>query len=161
MGTTTFSPPFVVSLFLPPSPSPPPSPPSPSLPLPFSSLLLMYKPRAEVAQLYLEFPPTAGEPPKVLRGFDKVWVPQNGTAQATFSLTRLDISIWDPVVTVLTPPPSPSPLLSSNSKQGWVVAAGVFQVLIGSSSRDIRTTTAFEVKPIPVVSLSVNPPYHE
>ena len=27
---------------------------------------------AEVAQLYLGYPPSAGEPPKVLRGFSKV-----------------------------------------------------------------------------------------
>ena len=29
-------------------------------------------PGAEVAQLYLGYPPSAGEPPKVLRGFSKV-----------------------------------------------------------------------------------------
>nr|BAE43955.1 membrane beta-glucosidase 1 [Physarum polycephalum] len=93
---------------------------------------------AEVAQLYLGFPEGAGEPPKVLRGFDKVWTEVGGKATASFSLTRIDISIWDPVTA------------------GWVVPAGTFQVMVGASSRDIRLTTNFTVAAVPTVTLAVD-----
>ena len=39
---------------------------------------------AEVAQLYLGFPPSAGEPPQVLRGFQKLHLAPGAEATATF-----------------------------------------------------------------------------
>jgi beta-glucosidase len=41
---------------------------------------------AEVAQLYLGFPPSAGEPPQVLRGFQKLHLAPGSEATATFEL---------------------------------------------------------------------------
>ncbi len=41
---------------------------------------------AEVAQLYLGFPPSAGEPPQVLRGFQKLHLAPGAEATATFNL---------------------------------------------------------------------------
>ena len=41
---------------------------------------------AEVAQLYLGFPPSAGEPPQVLRGFQKLNLAPGAEATATFNL---------------------------------------------------------------------------
>jgi beta-glucosidase len=48
----------------------------------------------EVAQLYLSFPTNAEEPPKVLRGFERVWIQDGSSAQVKLPLRRKDISIW-------------------------------------------------------------------
>lgn len=79
----------------------------------------------EVVQLYLSFPASAGEPPQVLRGFDKVLVRTGQAVQASFYLSDLDISIW------------------SETSHAWQVPTGTYQVLIGASSRDIRLTGSF------------------
>ncbi|EJU05081.1 hypothetical protein DACRYDRAFT_20627 [Dacryopinax primogenitus] len=82
---------------------------------------------AEVSQLYLGFPPSAGEPPKVLRGFEKTTIKSQNTAVVVLGLLKHDISIWDVV------------------SQSWQVPSGKFTVMIGSSSRDIRLTGTFTV----------------
>jgi beta-glucosidase len=79
----------------------------------------------EVAQLYLAFPASAGEPPQILRGFDKVLVKKGETAQVVFYLSDIDISIYD------------------ESSRQWVIPSGQFQVLVGASSRDIRLRGSF------------------
>ena len=48
----------------------------------------------EVAQLYLSFPESAGEPPKVLRGFERTWMDKGGAAQFHLILRRKDVSVW-------------------------------------------------------------------
>lgn len=48
----------------------------------------------EVAQLYLSFPESAGEPPKVLRGFERMWMDKGGAAQFHLILRRKDVSVW-------------------------------------------------------------------
>ncbi|KAF8856844.1 glycoside hydrolase [Acephala macrosclerotiorum] len=48
-------------------------------------------------QSYLGIP---GAPIRQLRGFDKIFVQPNATAQVSFSLTRRDLSLWDVNVTV-------------------------------------------------------------
>jgi len=83
---------------------------------------------AEVAQLYLGFPSEAQEPPKVLRGFQKVELDVGEEAQVTFFLNQTDFSIWD---------------ISSHD---WKVVQGKFQVYVGSSSRDIRLNTSMTVE---------------
>lgn len=86
---------------------------------------------AEVAQLYLTFPPAAGQPAGgagVLRGFEKVHVAAGGaTADVAFSLRRRDVSYWDVAA------------------QAWAVARGTYTVAVGASSRDIRATATFTV----------------
>jgi len=82
---------------------------------------------SEVVQLYLGFPPSAGEPPKVLRGFEKIALNVSQNAPVTFYLGSLDLSIWNV------------------GRQAWTVAPGVFQVYVGASSRDIRLTGSFKV----------------
>ncbi|KAK4698909.1 beta-glucosidase, partial [Phenoliferia sp. Uapishka_3] len=79
----------------------------------------------EVSQLYLGFPSSAGEPPKVLRGFEKTYVKKGASATVSLSLQTKDISVWD-VVT-----------------QAWVVPSGEISVMIGQSSRNIKLTTTF------------------
>ena len=48
-------------------------------------------PGTEIPQLYLSFPEGAGEPPKVLRGFDEVFLQPGESSSVTFSLNQRDI----------------------------------------------------------------------
>ncbi len=82
---------------------------------------------AEVAQLYLGFPAAAGEPPKQLKGFQKVWLAPGETKQVTFTLTSEEMSIWN------------------TKAKKWEVTPGVYQVMVGASSRDIRLKGSFNV----------------
>ncbi|KAI8063909.1 glycosyl hydrolase family 3 N terminal domain-containing protein [Gongronella butleri] len=79
----------------------------------------------EVVQLYLSFPASAGEPPKVLRGFEKVEIRAGHSEHVNFQLGKTELSIWDA------------------SKKAWVVPSGKFTVHIGASSRDIRASADF------------------
>lgn len=114
------------------------------------------RPGAEVAQLYLGFPPhsgalewsgvrkrmwhnsmslcviachcVAGEPPRVLKGFVKTAVLGAGESKSVhFPLRERDLSIWD----VKT--------------HNWAQQSGEFKVYVGASSRDIRATGTFTV----------------
>lgn len=80
---------------------------------------------AEVAQLYLGYPKTAQEPPKVLRGFKKVELDVGEEVDVTFFLNKTDLSIWDV------------------QSHDWKTVQGQFQVHVGSSSRDIRLNSSF------------------
>ena len=77
---------------------------------------------AEVAQLYLGFPASAGEPPKQLKGFKQVQLAPGESKTVTFALAPRDLSVWDAAA------------------HGWAVAKGSFGVMVGSGSRDIRLT---------------------
>ncbi|WVF70507.1 hypothetical protein IAT40_005297 [Kwoniella sp. CBS 6097] len=75
----------------------------------------------EIPQLYLSFPPVAGEPPKVLRDFARINLWPDETKTVTFSLSRYDVSIWDVI------------------KQKWVIPKGEFGVEVGRSSMDEKS----------------------
>jgi len=75
---------------------------------------------AEVPQLYLGFPGSAGEPPRVLRGFEKHFLSAGQSRRVEFHLSRQDLSIW------------------SVQRHDWQMVSGIFSVNVGSSSRDIR-----------------------
>ncbi|KAF7973535.1 hypothetical protein HWV62_14970 [Athelia sp. TMB] len=79
----------------------------------------------EVAQLYLGFPASAGEPPRVLRGFERKYIEKGASAKFSIGLRVKDISIWD----VIT--------------QSWVIPTGEFTVYVGSSSRQLKLTKTF------------------
>ncbi len=81
----------------------------------------------EVAQMYLRFPETAGEPPLQLKGFEKVNLQPNAKTTVTIALTPRDISIWDVV------------------QRDFAVVEGQFGVFVGASSRDLRLYVTFEV----------------
>ena len=76
-------------------------------------------------QLYLGFPLSAGEPPKQLKGFKQVLLAPGASTEVTFPLSDRDISIWDV------------------SSHGWSPQKGVFKVMVGASSRDIRLNGDF------------------
>ncbi|KIJ27657.1 hypothetical protein M422DRAFT_190727, partial [Sphaerobolus stellatus SS14] len=79
----------------------------------------------EVSQVYLGFPASAKEPPKVLRGFDRTFIKRGKTASISVGLRRKDVSVWDVV------------------KQEWVIPPGTFTVMVGSSSSSIHLTGTF------------------
>ena len=72
---------------------------------------------AEVAQLYLGDPAVAGEPPRQLKGFDKVYLrPGQSVKTVKFRLNGHDLSYWD------------------DAADGWVLPDGGFKVYVGDSS---------------------------
>jgi len=76
---------------------------------------------AEVVQLYVHDSTSSVERPmKELKGFEKVHLDPGRTETVTFTLTEEDLSFWD-------------------EKTGhWTAEAGEFDILVSSSSRDIR-----------------------
>ncbi len=77
---------------------------------------------AEVVQLYVGKPASAqvSEPPKELEGFQKVDLKSHQTAHLEFSLDARALSHW------------------ATATHAWAVSPGTYQILMGSSSRDIR-----------------------
>jgi beta-glucosidase len=82
---------------------------------------------AEVVQLYLECPPDALEPPRQLKGFEKVVVKPGESTTVTFALDRGALSAWD------------------EATHAWKLYPGDYTVYIGSSSRDIRAKGMFSL----------------
>jgi len=80
----------------------------------------------EIPQLYLSYPDSAGEPKKVLRGFEEVPITAGQSAPVSISLSQRDFSTWDV------------------NAQGWVRPPGNFRVMIGASSLDIRLQTTLK-----------------
>ncbi|PHZ09656.1 glycoside hydrolase family 3 protein [Rhizopus microsporus ATCC 52813] len=84
---------------------------------------------AEIPQLYLSFPESANEPPKLLRGFEKVFIKADKEEEIRFELTSTELSIWD------------------TDSKSWVVPSGKFTAHVGASSRDIRQSADFVLLP--------------
>jgi beta-glucosidase len=82
---------------------------------------------AEVAQLYLESPPEALEPPLQLKGFEKAMLKPGESKTVTFALDKDALSAWD------------------EATHGWKLYAGTYAVHVGSSSRDLRVKAAFSI----------------
>jgi len=83
---------------------------------------------ADVAQLYLSFPPDESRRPKwLLRGFGKSPVLAPGQSHnVSFALRRRDLSVWNTVV------------------HAWTVAEGSFGAFVGTSSRSARLCGGFD-----------------
>ena len=71
---------------------------------------------SDVAQLYLDDPAAAGEPPRQLKGFQKVTLKPGQSTTVHFTLSGQDLSYWN------------------NTANGWVVPDGTFGVYVGDSS---------------------------
>lgn len=82
---------------------------------------------AEIPQAYISFPESAGEPPKVLRGFEKVFLKAGKHAKVEFNFGETELSIWDP------------------ESEAWTVPSGEYTLHIGASSRDIRQSAKFNL----------------
>ncbi|MBK9715076.1 MAG: glycoside hydrolase family 3 C-terminal domain-containing protein [Kouleothrix sp.] len=77
---------------------------------------------AEVGQVYVDFPSAAGEPSKLLKGYQKVSLQPGQSQQVSLKLDRRAFSYWD------------------TASHSWKIADGVYQIMAGASSRDIRLT---------------------
>lgn len=75
---------------------------------------------AEVAQLYLNFPIEANQPPNVLRGFEKVYLEKGESKDFEFTLRKKDLSVWNTV------------------EQTWEIPADSIDFFVGGSSRDVQ-----------------------
>jgi beta-glucosidase len=82
---------------------------------------------AEVVQLYLGFPAETGEPPRQLKGFQKITLQPGENQQVSFVLSPEETSFW------------------SAGRGSWVAYPGRYQVMVGSSSGDIRQSGKFDV----------------
>jgi beta-glucosidase len=71
---------------------------------------------ADVAQLYLGDPAAAGEPPRQLVGFKRVFLPKGGSARLQFTITPRDTWWWD------------------QDAGGWTQSVGSYAVYVGDSS---------------------------
>ena len=86
----------------------------------------------EVVQLYVrDVESSLMRPEKELKAFAKVALEPGETQTVTFTLDQDALSFYDP------------------AKEQWVAEPGEFQVLVGSSSRDIRLTGRFVLKTAP------------
>ncbi|HEU5038833.1 MAG TPA: glycoside hydrolase family 3 C-terminal domain-containing protein [Nocardioides sp.] len=71
---------------------------------------------AVVPQVYVSFPRSAGEPPKQLKGFDKVRLAPGRSRRVTIHLDRRAFAHW---------------------ARGWTVDPGSYRIAVGTSSRDL------------------------
>ncbi|WP_328911801.1 MULTISPECIES: glycoside hydrolase family 3 C-terminal domain-containing protein [unclassified Streptomyces] len=74
---------------------------------------------AEVPQVYVGQPTSTGEPPKSLRGFQRVSLDAGQTQHVTVTLDARSFQFWN---------------------NGWTNAAGTNTIYVGASSRDIKLT---------------------
>jgi beta-glucosidase len=82
----------------------------------------------EVVQLYVADPVSkVPRPPQELKAFRKVYLEPGKTAKVQFTLDKRSLAYYD--VTA----------------KDWVAEPGAFEVLVGSSSRDIRARKSFEL----------------
>lgn len=84
---------------------------------------------AEVVQLYVGMPATAGEPPQQLKGFQQVMLQPGQTQRVAFTLTRADLAYW------------------STAANSWATASGNYRIMVGTSSRDIAARATFRIPP--------------
>jgi beta-glucosidase len=101
---------------------------------------------SEVVQLYLSRPGSeVYRPTQELKGFSKVFLQPGEIAATRISLDRRAFAIWD------------------RAQQRWVVEPGRWQILIGSSSRDIRLRLDLDVHSDDLLSaeLRVAGPQHD
>jgi beta-glucosidase len=86
---------------------------------------------AEVAQLYLGFPAAAGEPPRRLVGFEKVWLKPGEKRMVEISVdpaaSNHPFSIFD------------------SARQQWKIPGGAYTLMLGTSSSDIAYSSTINV----------------
>jgi beta-glucosidase len=86
------------------------------------------RPASAVPQLYLGFPAKAGEPPKQLKGFAKLLLQPGEEQQVQISLPPDAFRYWDAEAAAWT-------------------SGGTYDVMLGSSSRDIVWHETIEIPP--------------
>ncbi len=85
-----------------------------------------------VPQIYLTLPsapPALLQPPKALKGFDKLWLKPGEQATVRFVLGKRAFSYWDV------------------DEAGWRIQPGCFRVLAGASSQDLPLEAGLSMSP--------------
>jgi hypothetical protein len=82
---------------------------------------------ADVPQLYIADPTSTGEPPKQLKGYQKVILAPGEAGHVSFPIDARALSYW------------------STAVHGWRVARGCYGILIGRDERDIALQTTIAV----------------
>ena len=67
------------------------------------------------------------QPPRQLRGFERLALRNGASAQLTFALTARDLAWWDV------------------RARAWRIATGCYAVLVGGSSRDLQRSATIAV----------------
>lgn len=78
--------------------------------------------------MYLGSPASAEEPPKQLKGFEKIRLKPGESRIVSMELDREHLSSWDTDI------------------HDWRIYPGIYSVMVGSSSRDIRLDDSFTVR---------------
>lgn len=76
-------------------------------------------PGKQVVQLYVSHPTSANEPPKLLKGFEKVHLEVNQTNEVSFVVEKEDLNIWDETI------------------EDWAFVHGEYIFKVGFSAEDI------------------------
>jgi beta-glucosidase len=83
---------------------------------------------AEIPQVYVSDPPSAGEPPRQLRGFTKVSLQPHESRHVIIILDPRAFSIWD------------------TKKNGWAVVPGPYEIFVGDSTHDLPLHANIEIR---------------
>ena len=84
---------------------------------------------AEIAELYVQPEhPAIDRPPRELKGFEKVYLAPGESKHVSMKLNERSFAYFDPI------------------KSEWKVDPGVYEVVVGASSRDLRIKRSFELK---------------
>jgi beta-glucosidase len=73
----------------------------------------------QVVQLYVSYPVSANEPPKLLKGFEKVYLEAEETSEVSFLVEKKDLMIWD------------------EKTEDWAFVSGKYTLRVGFSAGDI------------------------
>jgi beta-glucosidase len=82
---------------------------------------------AEIAQVYAALPASAGEPPKRLIGWSKVWLKAGESKDVKVSVDPKYLSIYD-------------------EASGWKLAPGAYVIMVGGSSAELPLTQRIELR---------------
>jgi beta-glucosidase len=82
----------------------------------------------EVAQVYASLPASAGEPPKRLVGFSKVWLKAGESREIMIPINAKYLSIFD------------------EAKNSWQLIPGSYTLMVGGSSKDLPLTQSIDLK---------------
>jgi len=83
---------------------------------------------AEIAEVYASLPPSTGEPPKRLVGWDKVWLAPGESKKVTVSIEPKFLSVFNV------------------EKDAWEFVPGDYTILAGGSSADTPLTSGLKIE---------------
>ena len=83
---------------------------------------------AQVVQLYVGYPSSAGEPPRQLKAFRKVFLGAHRSKRVTLGLDRSSFQVFD------------------EARRDWRTAPGKYRIYVGTSSRDLPLRASVRVR---------------